>query len=137
VGHISATIIESINKIGSAFYGPILAAFLVGVGSRKANARGVISGILAGVGLNLVLWLGFPGIHWMWWNCFGCLTTAFVALLGSRLYTSPPSERIDSYVLWRSGILTAERRWFPAYLSLIVYFFLMLGSLLLIDTLVG
>jgi len=137
VGRISSTIIESINKIGSAFYGPILAAFLVGVLSRKANARGVLSGILAGVGLNLVLWLGFPGIHWMWWNCFGCLTTAFVGLLGSRLCTSPPSEGIDSYVLRRSGILKAERRWFPAYLSLIVYFFLMLGSLLLIDTFVG
>jgi hypothetical protein len=33
--------------------------------------------------------------------------------------------------------LVAERRWFPAYLSLIVYFFLMLGSLLLIDRMVG
>ncbi len=95
VGRISTTIIESINKIGSAFYGPILAAFLVGVLSRKANAQGVLSGILAGVGLNLVLWLGFPGIHWMWWNCFGCLTTAFVALLVSRLNTSPPSELGD------------------------------------------
>jgi len=30
VGGISDTVIESINKIGSAFYGPILAAFLVG-----------------------------------------------------------------------------------------------------------
>ena len=30
VGGISDTVIEAINKIGSAFYGPILAAFLVG-----------------------------------------------------------------------------------------------------------
>jgi SSS family solute:Na+ symporter len=136
VGRISTTVIESINKIGSAFYGPILAAFLVGVLSGKANAQGVIAGILAGVGLNLFLWLDCPGIHWMWWNCFGCLTTAFVALLVSRFSTSPPSERSDSYVLRGRGILKAERRWFPAHLSLIVYFFMMLGSLLLIDRLV-
>jgi len=135
VGRISTTIIESINKIGSAFYGPILAAFLVGVLSRKANAQGVISGILAGVGLNLVLWLGFPGIHWMWWNCFGCLTTAFVALLVSSLEPSPPTEGTHPYVLRRTDILKAERAWLPAYLSLILYFFLMLGSLLLIDRL--
>ena len=137
VGRISSTIIESINKIGSAFYGPILAAFLVGVLSRKGNAPGVTTGILAGVGLNLFLWLACPGIHWMWWNCFGCLTTAFVALMVSRLNASPPSERSESYVLRRSGILKTERPWFPAYLSLVLYFCLMLGTLLVIDRLVG
>jgi SSS family solute:Na+ symporter len=137
VGRISPTIIESINKIGSAFYGPILAAFLVGVLSGRANAQGVLIGILAGVGLNLFLWLGCPEIHWMWWNCFGCLTTALVALLGSRLCTSPPTERFESYVLRRKGILKAERRWLPAYLSLSLYFLLMLGSLLVVDRLVG
>jgi len=137
VGRISTTIIESINKIGSAFYGPILAAFLVGVLSGKANASGVICGILAGVGLNLALWLWRPGIHWMWWNCSGCLTSAFVALLVSRLCTSPPSERSESYVLRPRDILKAERRWLPAYLTLILYFLLMLGSLLVIDAVVG
>jgi SSS family solute:Na+ symporter len=135
VGRISATIIESINKIGSAFYGPILAAFLMGVLSRKANASGVLAGILAGVGLNLALWLGVPGIHWMWWNCFGCITTCLVALLVSRFIPSPRRERTDVYVLRRTEILNAERRWLPAYLSLGLYFFLMLGILLFIDTL--
>ena len=75
--------------------------------------------------------------HWMWWNCFGCLTTVFVALLVSRFCTSPPSEQGKSYVLRGRGILEAERRWLPAYLSLSLYFFLMLGSLLVIDALVG
>jgi SSS family solute:Na+ symporter len=136
VGRISTTIIESINKIGSAFYGPILATFLVGVLSRKANARGVASGIFAGVGLNLALWLGVPGIHWMWWNCFGCLTTALVALLVSRLFPSVQRAGTDPYVLQRTDIRKAERRWLPAYLSLSLYFLLMLGTLLLVDNLV-
>jgi SSS family solute:Na+ symporter len=55
VGRISETVIESINKIGSAFYGPILAAFVVGVISRKATARSVTAGILSGVGVNLLV----------------------------------------------------------------------------------
>jgi SSS family solute:Na+ symporter len=130
VGRISATIIESINKIGSAFYGPILAAFLVGVLSKRVTATGVVSGILAGVGLNLVLWLWFPCIHWMWWNCFGCLVTVFVAFLVSLLPPSPPQTKIDAYVLRGSRFLEAQRRWLPAYLSLILYFCLMLFFLL-------
>jgi len=132
VGRISATIIESINKIGSAFYGPILAAFLVGVLSRKVTASGVVSGILAGVGLNLVLWLRFPGIHWMWWNCFGCLVAVLVAFLVGLLTPSPPSKQTDPYVLRGTPFLEAQRRWLPAYLSLILYFFLMLFLLLMI-----
>ena len=39
VGGISDTVIEAINKIGSAFYGPILAAFLVGILSRKVTTH--------------------------------------------------------------------------------------------------
>lgn len=127
VGAISETIIESINKIGSAFYGPILAAFLVGVLSQRANAPGVVWGILAGVGLNLVLWLGFPGIHWMWWNCFGCLTAMAVSLVASLGFGSSQPGDAERYLLRGTRILKEERRWLPASLALIAYFFLMLA----------
>jgi SSS family solute:Na+ symporter len=137
VGRISATIIESINKIGSAFYGPILAAFLVGVLSRRANARGVIAGILAGVCLNLYLWAACPAVHWMWWNCLGCLTSVLVALFVSSVSASPPREQTRHYVLSCSAVLRSERSWLTAYLSMILYFLLILGSLLLIDRLAG
>jgi SSS family transporter len=45
VGGISETVIESINKIGSAFAGPILEAFAIGVLSKNITARGIIAGI--------------------------------------------------------------------------------------------
>lgn len=131
VGRVSETVIESINMIGSAFYGPVLAAFLVGVLSKKTTPAGILYGLVAGVGLNVVLWLGFPGIHWMWWNCFGCLTAAVVASAVSRLISSPSQKHVEAYTLRGSAFWQKERRWVPAFLSLIAYFFLMLSLLLL------
>lgn len=89
VGTISDTVIEAINKVGAAFYGPVLATFLAGILSKRATARGSLIGIAAGVGLNLVLWLFVPSIHWMWWNVLGCATTACCALLLGGSVASP------------------------------------------------
>ena len=58
VGSISGTVIEAINKIGSAFYGPILATFLLGILTRTAVASAVKWGVLMGVGTNLIF--GWP-----------------------------------------------------------------------------
>jgi len=132
VGNISETVIESINKIGSAFYGPILAAFIVGVFSKKSSAGSITAGILTGVGFNLVLWLAMPGVYWMWWNMTGFLVAAGVSYVISLFspYTQP--KDFSRYVLRGSDLLKAERRWWPVYAVLGLYFFLMLTLLLLI-----
>ena len=83
VGDISDTVIESINKVGSTFYGPILAAFLCGVALPKVGLQGVIKGIIAGVAFNCYLWVYQPQISWWWWNAIGCLITIGVAVLVS------------------------------------------------------
>ena len=130
VGNISETVIESINKIGSAFYGPILAAFVLGVVSRTATARSVTAGILSGVGFNLLLWIASPGTYWMWWNLFGFLIAAGVSFLISRADRSTRSENISDYVLQRTGLLKAERQWLSAYAVLFLYFIVILAVLL-------
>ncbi len=81
VGSISPTILESINKIGSAFYGPIFAVFLLGITTRRARPLGAIIGLVAGVGLNLGLWLFAPSVSWLWWNAFGFFTSAAIVLV--------------------------------------------------------
>ncbi len=133
VGSISETVIESINKIGSAFFGPILAAFIVGVLSRKATARSITAGILAGVGFNLFLWLAVPGVYWMWWNLFGFAAAAVISYAVSVLAPSPLPANAERYIL-RSGrrVLQDERRWLPVYGGLLLYFVLMLLFLFLI-----
>jgi len=132
VGNISGTVIESINKIGSAFYGPILAAFIVGVLSKKATAGSITAGILAGVGFNLFLWLAMPGVYWMWWNMTGFLVTTGVSYIVSLFGPATQSRDVSQYVLRGSDLLKAERRWWPVYAVLVLYFFLLLTLLLLI-----
>jgi len=132
VGNISETVIESINKIGSAFYGPILAAFIVGVLSKKASAGSITAGISAGVGFNLVLWLAAPGVYWMWWNMTGFLAAAGISYVVSRFDPVGPSRDISRFVHTGSDLLKQERRWWPAYGVLVLYFCLMMTLLLLI-----
>ena len=132
MGSISETVIESINKIGSAFFGPILAAFIVGVLSKKATAGSITAGILAGVGFNLFLWLTLRGVYWMWWNLTGFLVAVGVSSIVSLFGPSTQSKDISQYVLRWSDLLKEERRWWPVYAVLVLYFFLMLSLLLLI-----
>jgi SSS family solute:Na+ symporter len=132
VGNISETVIESINKIGSAFFGPILAAFVVGVLSRRATAGSVTAGIISGVVFNLLIWLTVPGVYWMWWNLTGFLIAAGVSFFVALADRSPRPDDILRFVLHGADLLKEERRWLPAYVILILYFLLILTILLLI-----
>ncbi len=83
------TTIVLINVIGSFLYGPILAAFLVGMTTHWVGPRAIKAGILAGVVLNLCLWQ-FTTISWVWWNMTGFLVAVAVAgLIGLWDQASP------------------------------------------------
>ncbi|MCP4581529.1 MAG: sodium/solute symporter [candidate division Zixibacteria bacterium] len=79
------TVLELVNKIGSAFYGPILATFWLGILTKKASQPGAITGLVAGVTLNIVLWLFFKDISWMWWNVFGFFVSGLIGYFVSTL----------------------------------------------------
>jgi len=121
------TVVERINKVGSAFYGPILAAFVTGVMIRRVQGPGMVIGILAGVGTNLLLWLGFKDVFWMWWNLSGCVVAMVTALLISL---ARPGKMPDSgsalLLLWDTDVWKEERPWLPVYSSLLVFFIGML-----------
>jgi SSS family solute:Na+ symporter len=125
------TIIEVINKVGSAFYGPMLAAFVVGVVSRKTNGFGVIVGVLIGVAVNLCLWKyassgsGFQ-VHWMWWNVIGFAVTALVALVASPMGRQPSLSTLDKYTLSAETIANEEKPWLRTYAALLVWFVVIL-----------
>ena len=91
-GSIEGTVIEVINKISSIFYGPILAAFLLAILTKKTHALGANIGIVAGVAFNIYLWLCVPEIFWFWWNAIGCLLTMFVAYSVSLIIKQETKE---------------------------------------------
>jgi SSS family solute:Na+ symporter len=84
VDDISPTVIESINKIGSAFYGPVLAVFLLALPARRPTGGAVAAALVVGVLTNVALWCFVPAVHWMWWNVTGCGITLIAASLGAR-----------------------------------------------------
>ncbi len=97
-GNIAATVIEAINKVGSVFYGPILAIFILAAFDKKLNALQINIGLIAGVGFNIFLWLGVTELFWFWWNLTGAIVTtviAYAVLLVSKSERKPyqPPEK--------------------------------------------
>lgn len=82
-GDIAKTVIEAINKVGSVFYGPILATFLMAIMSKRVHATGANVGLAVGVLFNAYLWLCVPEIFWFWWNLIGTAVTLLVGYVGS------------------------------------------------------
>ncbi len=114
----SETVIELINKIGSAFYGPVAGVFLLGILSRRARGWAALAGLAAGVALNLVLWMFFEGrISWMWWNVTGLAVTMG---LGRLLSLGGPAAGPESGPAREKGA--------PRYRLLLAWFVLIMAA---------
>ncbi len=102
-GNIEGTVIEVINKISSVFYGPILAAFILALLTKRTHALGANIGILAGVLFNMYLWLYVPEVFWFWWNAIGCVITLSVAYLFSIMVPLKTKEgiKVTYYFAWK------------------------------------
>ncbi|MEL6183658.1 MAG: sodium/solute symporter [Myxococcota bacterium] len=93
-GSIAPTVIEAINKVGSALYGPVLGVFMVGILSSRRSEAAANLGLLSGLALNLYFWLFVPSLFWMWWNFIGLGVTLAVTLLATAMLG--PSARADA-----------------------------------------
>jgi SSS family solute:Na+ symporter len=78
-------VLETINLIGSAFYGPVLAIFTLGVVAPRLTGRAALSGLLTGLVANVALSRLVPGMSWLWWNPAGFFVACSVALLVGRI----------------------------------------------------
>lgn len=74
------TTLVLINAVGSLLYGPILAAFLLGMLTKKVGAKAVLMGVLMGIACNVLVWQ-LTSVSWLWWNVVGCAGTVCGALL--------------------------------------------------------
>jgi len=120
----SETVLELVNKIGSAFYGPILAAFWLGMLTRRANQAGVVSGLLAGVAVNIFLWQFYgQAVSWLWWNVIGFAVSFVIGYSLSYLQPQRRQNQVEGFII--------HRRDFGRYLGNKKYYFLLSGAFLL------
>jgi SSS family transporter len=75
-------VIEVGLQIASVAYGALLGVFLLGVLTRRANARGAMAGMAVGLGVELYLWR-WTQVPWTWWVMIGTVATFGVGYAGS------------------------------------------------------
>ncbi|MCY4212464.1 MAG: sodium:solute symporter [Gammaproteobacteria bacterium] len=91
VERIAPTVLEAINKIGSMVNGPLLALFAIALLAPGIGQRRAMLGFFAGALCNLILWVGFPGVSWLWWNAFGFAAGVAVAFITRPVPLALPS----------------------------------------------
>jgi solute:Na+ symporter, SSS family len=85
------SLIETVNKYGSFFYGSILGVFLLAMIPR-ARAIGAFVGLICGMGAVAAVNFGAPDVSFLWHNVVGAVT---VVVIGTMLSVAgaPRSER--------------------------------------------
>ena len=120
-GNIAPTVIEAINKIGSLFYGPIIATFVIAMLSKSIGEKAMNTGIFAGVLLNLMLWLFAESyIFWFWWNATGFFMTVATAWIAEKAFTSQKERSV--YPLAPVEFRFTETAILTAYFAAILLF---------------
>ena len=107
-GDIAPTVIEAINKIGSVFYGPVLAIFLLGIHSSSVSPRAANTGLALGVAVNVGLWLFDSPLFWFWWNAIGFAVTVCFGWILSLVWPNDVTRTLISVrgiSLYRAGVL--------------------------------
>jgi SSS family solute:Na+ symporter len=89
-------VLELVNQVGSAFYGPVLAVFVLGVATKGVTGKRAVAGLVAGVAFNLALARFAPGVSWLWWNPAGFAVTAAVAAATGGTAVVLPSVRTSA-----------------------------------------
>jgi SSS family transporter len=90
-------VFDIIIRISGAFFGPLLGLFLLGTCVRRANARGAMIGLAAGL-LSLVLIFPTSLSSW-WYGAFTCLPTLVVGALASLLFPPPPADKVHGLLV--------------------------------------
>ncbi len=78
----AGSLIEVVNMVGSLFYGTLLGAFALAIGTRHATGTGAFVGMIAGFAT--VLWSArYTNISYLWYNVVGALVVVVVGLIVS------------------------------------------------------
>ncbi len=128
-GNIADTVIEAINKVGSAFYGPIVATFLLAILGKRTHTLSANIGLLVGVGINVFIWLAGIPIFWIWWNMIGAVVTFLVATICNVLIKRE-SKVYDLLEDYEITFMRKETLILVGFFILMLLFTLNLGSII-------
>jgi sodium-dependent multivitamin transporter 6 len=125
------TTIVLINAVGSMLYGPILAAFTLGMFTTRIGPRSIKTGIISGIIVNLFLWI-FSDVSWLWWNFTGFLSAILVSYI-SNIIIGRTSHDIPHTTLIRHVEEPSSLTWKRIYGGIALYFGLILLLTYLIE----
>jgi Na+/proline symporter len=80
----SGSLVETVNLLGSLFYGTILGIFVTALAVRRAGGPAVFLAAIAGEAAVLACWK-LDLVAWLWFNVVGCLLTVALAALLAEL----------------------------------------------------
>ena len=130
-GGSNSPVIEIINAIGSVFYGPVLATFLLAIFSKKISSTGMKYGIIFSVLINLIFSktiqdiVGFDlgvSIFWIWLNFTGFFFTVVISYLVSYI---KPNDQMKEDLLERPQFSISDFFCKESYILLGFFVFIM------------
>jgi len=132
LGGSQSAVIEIINAIGSVFYGPVLATFILAIFSKRVNKYGMNAGIILAVLINLVFsktmqeMIGFdPGVEifWIWLNFTGFAICVSISYLVSMIFPDKNNKVPEvKFELRKQDIFIKETYILIAFFIVIVVF---------------
>jgi Na+(H+)/acetate symporter ActP len=84
-GRWGTSLVETVNKVGSHFYGPILGVFLLAFFVRRANGTGAFFGALSGLAA-VVYTSWFMDVSWLYLNAIGPAAVLITGTLVSLMF---------------------------------------------------
>jgi Na+/proline symporter len=99
---IGDTVIEIITAIAGTCLGMLLAIYLLGMLTRRANLPGVLIGLAAGLVCLTVVWI-FTDIPKWWFGAFTIFPTFIVGALFSLCFPKPPESALRDTLLLRKS----------------------------------
>jgi Na+/proline symporter len=85
-------LIEAVNKLGSLFYGTILAIFLLAFYTKRVTGTAAFWGAVIGE-IVVILCARYTTMAWLWWNVVGCVVGVGAALL---IHAAAPPRNLTS-----------------------------------------
>ncbi|HET7712534.1 MAG TPA: sodium:solute symporter [Thermoanaerobaculia bacterium] len=83
------SLIEAVNKLGSLFYGTILAIFLLAFFTKRVSGTAAFIGAVVGETAVITAAI-YSDMAWLWWNVIGCVVGVVAALVVHQIL--PPQR---------------------------------------------